>query len=269
VENKTKFFTENREFLKWMFIMVILQSTAPVLLIAYADLFVPTGLTSVLISTTPLFTLIIQKTLFSSDDEKVTSWARVVVIIGLFGGLLGAAMVCIPQIIVQSQQNTPVGDAILGIAMGTGSALCWACASVLNQQKLTKYPAVIKAWYAQIVNSILTFILALTCELPFGTLQIGQNWNTWIWVVYLGCVTSFISVFFNFFLLDSIGPVLTTCVWYLVPFIGLIIGAVFESEWSDFSIGYIILQCFGCVVIVLGLIFSVFPKIRASLKALK
>jgi len=66
-----------------------------------------------------------------------------------------------------------------------------------------------------------------------------------------------------FFLFDTIGPVLTTSVWYLVPFVGLFIGALFESEWSDFSQSYIILQCLGCVVIVTGLILSVFPKIRA------
>jgi len=255
---------EDRQFLKWMFIMVMLQSTAPILLIAYADLYIPTGLISVLISTTPLFTLIIQKSFFpSSDDGKLLAWIRSVVIIGIFGGLLGAVMVCIPQMIVQSQQNTPAGDTLIGIVMGVGSSLSWACAGILNQQKLNKFPALIKAWYAQVINAIVTFILAFIVELPFGTMRIGHTPNNWGWIMYLGCITSFASVFFNFFLFDTIGPVLTTSVWYLVPFVGLFIGAIFESEWSDFSQSYIILQCLGCVVIVIGLILSVFPKIRA------
>lgn len=83
------------------------------------------------------------------------------------------------------------------------------------------------------------------------------------------------------------GPVKTNSVWYLVPFVGVMGGALFLGEWSDYSISYIVVQCVGedlsdistrqltrcrcllagCVVICVGLYLTMVPRAAAAKSA--
>jgi len=245
-------------------VMSIAQSQLPVLLIAYANLLVPSGLIATLISMTPLFTLIFKRVFFNNTKTAKKDYPESVdriVVVGIVVGLLGAALVCLPQIIVQSQQNTPVTGAVGGIVMAAGAAVSWACAGIFNDQYLKTYHPTIKSWYAQGFGCILTYIVAFAVEYSTGTMRFGMNPSGWFWMLFLGMLVSYLSVFLNYFLLDTIGPVLTSSVWYLVPFIGLFVGVIFQHEWSGYLVDYIVMQCLGCVVIVLGLVLSVFPNL--------
>ncbi len=62
---------------------------------------------------------------------------------------------------------------------------------------------------------------------------------------------------------------LATCVWYIVPVVGLIVGVLFADEWNGYSAIEITVQILGCVIIWIGLFLTMSPKFYDWLQSRK
>ncbi|MBI1758907.1 MAG: DMT family transporter [Actinobacteria bacterium] len=108
----------------WVLVTVLLQATAPLLLLTYGQQRLSTGLTGILVGAQPLFVALLAS-LFAPDERPQGSKGYA----GLLLGLAGLAMLF----------GLDIGgstDVALGGALVTGAALCYASGSILIHQKL-------------------------------------------------------------------------------------------------------------------------------------
>ncbi len=73
---------------------------------------------------------------------------------------------------------------------------------------------------------------------------------TWFALAWLGLLGTFIAYVLYFSLLQSVGPIKTTLVAYVVPVVGVILGVIFLGETLDLRLVIGTLLIVGGIVVV-------------------
>ena len=198
-------------------IMGLFNDAGPFVLIAFANPFVPTGLASVLIATSPLFTVVLAHVL--TEDERMTPRHVAGTAIG-FGGLalmLGGDVVAL----------TP--PAILGQLACLLAALGYAFASVYGRRfaGLSLHPITTAA--GQLSTSALALVpLALWLDRPWllpvpGLPAIGA-------LLGLGLLTGALAYAIFFRILATAGATNAVLVTFMSPITAILLGIALLGE---------------------------------------
>jgi len=206
------------EIRPWLgvFLLVGLFNVAvPFALISWSEQYIGSGVASILNSTVPLFTMIISP-IFLRDERwtlpkflgLLIGFSGVVVLffarnrarcgpkpVGSRGDAAGCVIICIGVDLRPSQDH--------GLSPRIQSFLQLAWATVLM-------------WG-------FTLLVDSPVKLPHLPL-------TWVALLWLGLLGSCVAYIFFFSLLHSIGPTKTTMVTYVLPLVGVILGAIFLKE---------------------------------------
>lgn len=207
-----------------LIIIGIGNAAIPYTFISLGEQTITSGMAAVLQSTASLFTLIIAHFIFA--DERITRKK----VLGLIVGFLGV-LVLSSGSIEGTQINVPVLLGQLAIVMGS---LFYGIFTVYSR-------TVIKKSISPMVISAGTFIPAAICAFAFMLIEplIGgraavplseASRDTVIAVLILGFFNTFIAYIFFYYIVQELGAFRASMVTYVVPVIGLVLGAVVLRE---------------------------------------
>ena len=221
-----------RQQLSAMFVVGLLNSALPFVLIAWAVLSITSGLASILNATTPIFTAIIAALWLGVHLNK----SRVIgLIIGFIGVLLLAA----------DKADFKPGGSGWAIIASLAAALSYGVVTNYTKRYLHDTPALVIASGAQLAAAILLSPFAYwywPTTMP--------NLNAWLAVIMLGVGCTALAFLLFYRLVAEVGASGAVTVTFLVPVFGVLWGGYFLQEPITFS------MLVGGVIILLGTALS-------------
>ncbi|MNJ32670.1 putative amino-acid metabolite efflux pump [compost metagenome] len=194
-------------------IHALIGNLLPIALITSGQQSVPSGLAAVLMALTPLFTALLAHVLL--PDEKLTGKALLGLAIG-FSGVLT---------IVMARGGPQVDGSMLpGLLALTAAALCFALQTVFSRKWTPQSP---------IGTSALSLLVATVLALPFieiGPDIMAASVQTISASVALGVVCTAIALLVMLKLAERTGASFVSSANYLIPVVGLAVGALFLNE---------------------------------------
>lgn len=212
-----------------LFIGIISQGI-PYFLYAFAALYIPSNISVIMNSTTPIFGLILSVIFL---DETFTLRKLIGIVLGTTGVVL-----------ISTMNNAGTSsDFFIGIVACLGAAFLYGVNGVFVKSKAKHLDSRTIASFSQIFAglSLLPFI---TFFPPTGVVTV----NIIVLLLVFGVVCSGIAGLIYFKLIIDVGPVKALTVTYLMPLFGFIWGAVLLNEAITWSL------VLGGLIIVLGII---------------
>ena len=191
---------------------------APFMLITWSEQFITSGLAAVLQASAALFALVIAHFLFA--DDRITPQK----VLGLITGFVGV-VVLFSDKLASGEQNAVAG--MLGMVL---ASLCYATFTSLGRKVIQGNVApIVVAGSSMLVAATATAPLAFLTEGGFTPLASVTN-DTLIAMLMLGLLNTFIAYLFYYFVVAELGVARASMVTYIVPPVGVILGALFLQE---------------------------------------
>jgi len=201
-----------------LIVMGAVNIAIPFSLITWAELTVESALASILTAPVPLFVIVIAAIFLR--DERIT----VNRIAGLVAGFVGVAI-----LVGFDPAAVAAGDLAGEIAL-LGATLSYACGAVYARRNVhglrPMIPAVFQVGFALVMVATLTLLF----ERPF---EVNVTPEAWFSVVWLGLFGSGLAYLVFFRILGRWGATRTSMVAYLLPVVGITLGALVLNEPVD------------------------------------
>jgi drug/metabolite transporter (DMT)-like permease len=204
----------NRTLWLNLVIMAIIGNVIPWTLISWAGQHIDSGVSAVLNSTTPLFTILFTVAAFRS--ERLTVPRVTGVILGFAGVaiLTGTGVTAITSASLQAQ-----GAVIF-------SSICYGLAFAYARRYVSGDPIVLAG-----CQILLAFLIILPFTLAFGDPLGSDLTPTRIGAILaLGLLTSGVAYILYYRLIRDVGATMASYATYLIPVVGLILGRLVLSE---------------------------------------
>lgn len=215
----------------------------PFTLISWGQQRIDSGLASILVGATPLFSILLGD-LWLRDSPVAAGK-----VLGVIGGFLG--------IVVLMGDGQVAGGALAGSSgrwAVLAAAACYAVSNVFVRKRLSRLKPLMLAYGQSLVAGILVWGGAWLIEKPpvFSTdglmgLLTGRSLFAVIW---LGVLGSGIAYLLHFYLVQTWGATRASLVTYVIPVIGFVLGVVVLDEpvtWRLFLGGILVV---GGVILV-------------------
>ncbi|MGO1057089.1 DMT family transporter [Crossiella sp. CA198] len=213
----------------WVLLTVLLQATAPMLLLTIGQHWLSPGLAGIIIGSQPLFVAVLAMKFAPNERPQG--------LLGLLGLLLGfAGLVLLFGIDLTGGMQALFGGILLVL-----SALCYACGALLIHKKLTFAEPLGIATVAMLVSVVVLLIpglLALPDAKPTSA-SIAA-------LISLGIVFTGVTLTLNYSLIRYAGPARATLAFYLSPGVAVILSWLLLGEHVSWS------TTIGLVAIVAG-----------------
>lgn len=218
---------------KWIAVSGFLGSFFPVFLFAYAQTEIDSGVTAVLNSMVPLFTLFIGRFLFGTAIRPLQ-------LIGVLFGFIGAVGLILVGAQIHADQNYSYALLILLAALG------YACnANIIKAKLQGASPLAIATGNFAVITLPALIILPLSGFFDTAVIEGPYFWSSLGYLTLL-CVmsTCIAKIMFNR-LIQMADPVFSVSVTYLIPIVGLMWG-VADGE------SFVLQQLMAALFILLG-----------------
>src|SRR6476659_2948858 len=198
-----------------LLVMAIINITIPFALITWAEQSVDSALAAILNSTVPLFVLVIAPAFLRDDPIRVNR------LVGLAVGFLGVVLIVSPGLV-------GTAGTVPGMVALLGASVSYACGNVYARRNVRGLAPMIPAVFQVTFALVIVGILALVLERPWETARPDtQAWLSVIWLGILGSGTAYLAYFR---LLSKWGATRTALVAYLLPIVGIVLGALVLQE---------------------------------------
>ncbi len=199
-----------------LLVMSVVNIVLPFILISVGEQTIDSALASILNATVPL-TVIVLAPLFL-PDERITL-ARIA---GLAIGFAGVILLVAPDLV-------NLGDADLtGEAMMLGSSLCYGIGNVYARRNVHGLRPMIPALFQVLFAALIVIPLAVLVDRPFQT--VTPTPEAIVAVAWLGLLGSGVAYLCYFTILQHWGATRTSMVAYLLPVVGIALGAAALGE---------------------------------------
>ncbi len=210
-------FPVNGEALAAFAVMGLLNNAIPFSLIVWGQTQIASGLASILIATTPVFTVIVAHVLTS--DEKITPSK----LAGVTAGFAGAAVLIGADLL-----NGLDGPALAQLAI-LAAALSYGFSGVYGRRFKAMGIAPAAAAAGQVTASTLIIApLALLVDQPWTLGMPGLN--VWLAVLAFAILSTALAYIIVFRLIASAGATNTWLVTFLIPVSAILLGWLFLNE---------------------------------------
>ncbi len=206
------------------FVLGFANNALPFVLISWGQLYIDSGLATILISTMPLFTIILAH--FSIADERLTRDK----LIGIILGLAGIVVLIGPGVLAGLGLNIWGQFAVLG------ASVSYAWGAIYSRLYFKKRDAPSGSrWTSLVELTTGQFIASTLLVLPFS-LSIEQPWRlnpsmaSLNALVVTALVVTIVAVVVYYYLIDEAGATFASTVLYLIPINGVFWGAVILHE---------------------------------------
>ena len=211
-------------------VLGIVNTVFPFVLITWGEKSIESGLAAVLQGTAALFTMVVAHFVFV--DERITLRK----IIGLGVGFLGVVILASRSTegeVVQSDATLH----LLGQLAIVGASFCYALGGTYSRKAIqNRLEPIIAAAGAMTVTAIISGILTYAAPYlggpaptPLDTLTprvVGA-------MLALGLVNTFVAYLIFYSLVSTLGAARASMVTYVIPAVGLLLGAIFLGEAVD------------------------------------
>ena len=228
--NKIKHIPKNK--MKWVAVSAFVGSFFPAYLFAFAETEISSSVTAVMVSLTPLFTLLISVIIFGEELLKKQ-------VIGVIIGFLGI-VVLINNELLSSSFN------ILYVMFIVLAAFCYAVNANLLKYKLPNIPALGIVFMSFLFMFIPAFIVLFFSEFPFSDFTSDPLiLESIIYIVILALFGTAIAKVMYIKLLAISTPVFSVSTTYLMPVVAIFWGLLDGEEFK-------LTQFIGTSIILIG-----------------
>jgi len=217
----------------WLLVLGIVNVSLPWTLIAVAGQRIPSGVSSIVNASMPLWVAIFALALLPAAN---LSRGQVAGLVLGFGGVIA--------LIGVDGFRDLGGDSTTGVGLMVIVALSYAFGAVAIRRWLPAVPAVALSVTQLGIGAVILVPLAIGSG-AYDGVELG--WGEWFSMIAVGAGASGLGAFFYMWLLGEIGAVKASAITYLVPLLGVILGWLILDE----SVGWNLLL--GLALIVLGL----------------
>jgi drug/metabolite transporter (DMT)-like permease len=221
---------------RFMF-QALLNSALPFTLIAWAEETVDAGLTTILCSTSPIFTFLLT---FATRHEPVT-------VTKLLGVVMGLGGICL---IVGIEALSGIGRALTADMALIAATLCFAGAAIFGKSFATLDPMV-PATGSMLCGGIVLLPISLLIEQPWS---IAPSANSVLALLALSVFSTALAFALYFRLVRTLGSVGVTAQSYLRVPVGVAIGVALLGEGLTPS------RLIGLACVVAGVAVMLAPK---------
>jgi drug/metabolite transporter (DMT)-like permease len=221
-----------------LFIVGVLNSAAPFCLLAFAELTLSAGTSSVINATTPLWGALVA---YVWLGDRLT----LLRMLGMALGFAGVVTLVWDQIATaHGAAAVPVeahGATALAAAAALGAALLYGIAANYTKRRLNGVDALTLATGSMIGSSValVPFAIATWPAAPVSA-------SAWAAVLSLGIACTGIAYFIYFHLLSVAGPARAMTVTFIIPVFGILWGMLFLNE----TVSLVMLE--GCAIVLVG-----------------
>ncbi len=200
------------------FAMGFLNNLVPFSLIAWGQSHVASDLASILLATTPLFTVIVAH--FMTSDERLSGGR----LAGIAAGIAGVA------ILVGSEALHGLGFALLAHVGLLGAAVFYSFGAVFGRrfQRMGVTPLATATGQITASSLLLLLPLALAVDRPWS-LDMPST-ATWLAIAGLALLSTSLAYVLYFRILATAGATNLLLVTFLIPVSAIILGAAFLAE---------------------------------------
>lgn len=254
--------TDRRSILDLLF-LGIFNTVFPFTLITWGEIRIESSLASVLQGTAALFTLVLAH--FAFVDERITPRK----IAGLAVGFLGVVILA-----SRSGGETVAGDDpswhLFGQLAILAASFCYATGGVFGRKVMqNRLEPIVTAAGAMTVAAITTGIIAHAIPSLAGGAPVALDQLTprvLGSVLILGFFNTFGAYLIFYSLVATLGAARTSMVTYIIPAVGLVLGAIFLDEAVDERLILGAALIIGSIAIVNLKLASVFNGLRRPVK---
>ena len=198
-----------------LFVMGVVNIAIPFTLITFAEQVVDSSLASVINSAVPLFVIVIAA-LFLRDEQITVNR-----LVGLVVGFVGVAILVGLDITNLGSANT-VGEIAL-----VGATISYAVGGVYSKAHVHGLRPMIPALFQVFFGFVVVSVLALLTEHPFAAVPVPEALFAVVWLGLLGSGLAYLSYFR---ILQRWGATRASMVAYLLPVVGIALGALVLQE---------------------------------------
>jgi drug/metabolite transporter (DMT)-like permease len=211
-------------------ILGIVNTVIPFALITWGEKSIESGLAAVLQATAALFTMIVAH--FAFADERVTRRTVAGLVVGFAG-------------VVVLASRTTAGDAIsadarlqvLGQMAIVAASFCYAVGGVYSRKAIQRrLEPMIAAAGAMTVTAVISGVLAYAAPLMGGAAPVALASLTphvLGAILTLGVLNTFVAYLIFYATIETLGAARASMVTYVIPAVGLTLGALFLDEPVD------------------------------------
>lgn len=197
-----------------LLVMGLLNNAIPFTCIFWGQVYITSGLASILNATTPIFTVIIAHILLT--DEKATPLKSVGVLFGIAGVI----------VLIGPEALQGIGGDLWGQIAVICAAISYGFASVWGR-RLARLPSMTNSAGMLTMSTMLMIPVSLYAE---GTPRLDLSWGTWTSILVLGIACSGLAYILFFRILERAGATNLVLVTLMIPPGTILLGVVFLDE---------------------------------------
>ena len=211
-------------------ILGVVNTVIPFALITWGEKSIESGLAAVLQATAALFTMIVAH--FAFADERVTRRTVAGLVVGFAG------------VVVLASRGT-AGDAVavdgtlrvLGQLAIVVASFCYALGGVYSRKAIQRrLEPIVAAAGAMTVTAVISGVLTYTVPLVGGAAPValaGLTPHVLGAILTLGVLNTFVAYLIFYATIETLGAARASMVTYVIPAVGLTLGALFLDEPVD------------------------------------
>jgi drug/metabolite transporter (DMT)-like permease len=215
----------------------VMNTAVPFTLITWGEQDIDSGLATVLNATVPLFTLVLAH--FALSDERITPQK----VIGLLAGFVGVAVLASRD----TESSSP--NALSGQVAVLAASACYASSAVVIRRYLRRVDPFVIAGGSLLVGAVIVITITLIIVHPLPDVS-GLSIEAVFAVLTLAVLNTVVAYFLFYHLIDTWDATRTTLVTYVMPPVGVTLGAIFLDETVDGKIVIGAALILGAIVVV-------------------
>ena len=221
-----------KDKLKWVLFSACVGSFFPAYLFAFAETQISSSVTAVMVSLTPLFTLLISVLIFSAAFIRRQ-------LLGVFIGFIGILILVYNELLISSYNLLFVSFVII-------AAFCYAINANILKYQLPGIPAIALVFMSFLFLVIPAFVVLLLSDFPISEFIYDPSIIESIaYIFVLALFGTAIAKTMYIKLLEISTPVFSVSTTYLMPIVAIFWGILDGEEFK-------LIQVIGTAVILIG-----------------
>lgn len=204
-------------------LLSLLNQSTPFALSTWGQLELEGGLTAILQSTAPLFTVLLAAWL--TTDDKLTASK----LCGVLVGLVGVIVLIGPSVLLGLTDNLLSQLAVIS------AAILYGFGAIYLRHVFKTQPTHFTPWQLRLRIVTAQFIAAAVTLVPFS-LWFDSPWQLTVtpiafaYLLFLGIGMTLLATFLYYYLVETLGATRASATMYLIPIAGVLAGVVVLGE---------------------------------------
>ncbi len=204
-------------------LLSVLNQSLPFVLSTWGQVQLEGGLTAILQSTAPLFTILLAAWL--TTDEQLSS----IKLVGVLLGLIGVIVLIGPNVLLGLTDN------ILSQLAVIAAAILYGFGAIHLRHVFKTQPTHFTAWQLRLRIVTAQFVVATFSILPFS-LWFDSPWQLTLtasavgYLLFLGIGMTLFATFLYYYLVETLGAARASATMYLIPIAGVLAGVIVLGE---------------------------------------